>query len=124
MSYILFIKKADDYLWKGNKRIFLFALETAHTSVARQIQGLSRQSATVCIATLDLAKLLFIWRILLVKSDNIYQTVAIRNFAFHLYELGVYSYGFNEVYHRCILQLQFIECIVFSYYYKYIYKYW
>jgi hypothetical protein len=70
-------------------------LETAHSSVAKQIQGIPKQSANICIATMgwrsleayiDLSKLLFIWRIMLLRSECIYKSVAIRRISHHIYK--------------------------------------
>ena len=72
-------------------------LEAAHTSVSKQIQGLPKQTANLCIANLgwrsletyiDIMKIMFVWRILLLKSDSIYKRVLISRLAYHLFNPG------------------------------------
>ena len=77
------------------------ALEVAHTSIAKQVQGLPKQTAKVCIATLgwqslesyiDLKKLVFLWRILNLHATSIYRKVLLIRLLYHCMADGVH-YG-------------------------------
>ena len=77
----------------------LASLESAHTAVARQIQGLPKRAVNVCLATLgwssieahiEKSRMLFMWRILNLPSCNIFKKVLIIRLA---------SYFFSHVTH-------------------------
>jgi hypothetical protein len=71
------------------------ALEQAHSNMAKLIQGVPKQTANVtCLSTLgwrsieshiDILKLLFLWRILLLSVGNIYKQVTLLRLCDHMY---------------------------------------
>ena len=73
-------------------------LEQAHGSMAKMVQGQSKQTANVVpVATLgwrsmeshlDYIKLLFLWRLLLLSMCNIYKQVVMIRLCYHMYEAG------------------------------------
>ena len=76
----------------------LQSLEQEHGSMAKMAQGQSKQTANVApTATLgwrsfechlDLAKMLFLWRILLLPMHNIYKQISMLRLCYHMYEAG------------------------------------
>ena len=76
------------------------SLEVAHTSVARQIQGLPKQSANVCIGALgwwsletymDMVKIMFLWRIMNLSACSIYKKVLLVRLAYHSMQNSMHS---------------------------------
>ena len=71
-------------------------LEQAHGAMAKMVQGQSKQTANVApLATLgwrcmnchlDILKLLFLWRLLLLPMSNIYKQVTMIRLCYHLYD--------------------------------------
>jgi hypothetical protein len=70
-------------------------LEQAHGSMAKLSQGLPQQTANVsCLATLgwrsmashiDMLRILFLWRLLLLPISNVYKAMTLLRLCYHLY---------------------------------------
>ena len=71
-------------------------MEQAHGTIAKMVQGMPKQTANITPTTtlgwrslechLDLMRMMFLWRILLMPMTNIYKQVTLVRLWYHLYE--------------------------------------
>ncbi len=102
-------------------------LEQAHSSMAKQIQGQSQQTANLTAPAtlgwhsvetyLDYTKLMFLWRLLLLPMCNVYKAVTMIRLCYHMYNTApsyVHNGPLNDilnVYRKYSLDANLDECL-------------